>query len=244
MWSASGLFKVRDNVSVYYSHSTNSSPVIANNQPLWRDGLQDEWGFKTEFFDHRLSFNGSFFKISQTNVTVPNPARQTDPTAPEQLVSDLKDKGFEFELMGSITPELSAIATYANLKMRDNLDRMVRGVADNNAALLLNYRFSEGDFKGLALHFGVSYSGRRAGDAPINYTALNVVGKTSFYLKPQYATMFGASYRWRDKYTFRLNIDNVFDDKGYINVAGGRVSGTGITTAPGMNVKFSTTVEF
>jgi iron complex outermembrane receptor protein len=244
MWSASALFKVRDNLSVYYSHSTNSSPVIANNQPLWRDGLQDEWGFKTEFFNQRLSFNGSYFKISQTNVTVPNPARQTDPTAPEQLVSDLKNKGFEFELMGSLTPNLSAIATYTNLKMRDNLDRYVRGVADNNASLLLNYRFTDGGFKGLALNFGVSYSGRRAGDVPINYTALNVVGKTSFFLKPQYATTFGASYRWMDKYSFRLYIDNVFDDKGYINVAGGRVSGTGITTAPGMNVRFSTTVEF
>jgi iron complex outermembrane receptor protein len=79
---------------------------------------------------------------------------------------------------------------------------------------------------------------------PINYTPLNVVAKVSFYLKPQYATTFGAAYRWRDRYTFRLNIDNVLDDKGYINVAGGRVSGTGITTAPGMNVKFSTTVDF
>jgi iron complex outermembrane receptor protein len=244
MSTVSGLFKIRDNVSVYGSHSTNSSPVIANNQPLWRDGVQDEIGFKSEFMNQRLSFNGTYFEIAQTNVTVPNPARQTDPTQPEQLVSDLKNKGFEFELMGSITPDLSAIATYTNLKMRDNLGRMVRGVADNNAALLLNYRFKEGALKGLALNFGVVYSGRRAGDVPINYTALNVVGKTSFFLKPQYSTTLGASYRWNAKYLFRLNIDNVLDDKGYIAVAGGRVSGTGITTAPGINVKFSTKIDF
>ncbi|MBL9202150.1 MAG: TonB-dependent receptor, partial [Opitutaceae bacterium] len=244
MKSASILGKIRDNVSLYYSYSTNSSPVIANNLPLWRDGVQHEYGFKTEWFNQRLSFNGSYFEIEQTNVTIPNPARQTDPTAPQTLVSDFGNHGVEFELMGSLTPSLSAVATYSQLKMRDALGRKVRGVADQNAALLLNYRFKDGDAKGLALNFGVTYSGRRAGDTPINYTPLNVVAKTSFFLKPSYGTTAGASYRWQEKYLLRLHVDNVFDDNGYIVVAGGRVSGTGITTAPGINVKFSTTVEF
>lgn len=42
----------------------------------------------------------------------------------------------------------------------------------------------------------------------------------------------------------RLNIDHVFNDKGDIIIAGGRVSGTGITTAPGINIKLATTVVF
>ena len=117
-------------------------------------------------------------------------------------------------------------------------------VADDNAAFLFNYRFRTGDAKGLGLTFGLTYSGRRAGDTPINYTSLGVVGKTSFYLKPAYGTTASASYRWNDRYLFRLNVDNVFDDRDYIAVAGGRVSGTGITTAPGLNVKFSTTYSF
>jgi iron complex outermembrane receptor protein len=128
--------------------------------------------------------------------------------------------------------------------MRDNLGRKVRAVADNNAALLLNYRFLEGDLKNLSLNLGVTYTGRRAGDTPINFTPLGVVGQVSFFLKPSYNTTIGASYRWHEKYFFRLNIDNPLDDKGYIVIAGGRVSGTGITTAPGTNVKFSTTLEF
>ncbi|MFT3828417.1 MAG: TonB-dependent receptor plug domain-containing protein [Opitutaceae bacterium] len=244
MWTASALFKIRHNVSVYYSHSTNSSPVIANNQPLWRDGVQDEVGIKTEFFNQRLSLNGSWFEINQTNVTVPNPARQTDPTAPEQLVSDLGNHGLEFEVMGSLTPNLSVIATYSHLKMRDALGRRVRGVADENASLLLNYRFADGTLKGLTLAGGVVFNGRRAGDVPINYTPLNVVGQTSFYLKAQYVTTFSATYRWSERLMTRLNVDNLFDDKGYISVAGGRVSGTGITTAPGINVRLSTTFSF
>jgi iron complex outermembrane receptor protein len=244
MWMSSLLLKVRPNASLYYSHSTNSSPLVANNIALWRDGVQDEIGLKTEFFDQRLSFNAAYFEIAQTNVTVPNPARQTDPNAPESLVSNLKNRGLEFELVGGITPNLSAIATFTELKMRDSLGRHVRAVAERNAAFLLNYRFPEGAAHGLALNAGVSYSGRRAGDTPIDFTPLNVVGKTSFFLKPYYVTTLAASYRWKEKYIFRLNLDNVFDDKGYIQQAGSRVSGTGITTAPGINVRFSTTLSF
>jgi iron complex outermembrane recepter protein len=245
MYTESVLWKVLDNVSLYYSHSNNASPVIANNLPLWRSGVQDEAGVKSEFFDHRLSLDAAWFKISQTNVTVPNPAYQTDPTQPQQLISDLSNHGLEFELMGAITPRLSAIATYSYLNMRDALGRHVRGVADNIGAVLLNYRFDDGDLKGLAVNFGVTYSGRRAGDVPsTNYTPLRVVTKTSFFLKPSYQTTLGFRYNWQDKIIYRLTIDNVLDNQGYIVVAGGRVSGTGLTTQPGTNVKFSTTFQF
>ncbi|HWA29423.1 MAG TPA: TonB-dependent receptor plug domain-containing protein [Lacunisphaera sp.] len=244
MWSLSGLWKVRDNVSIYASRSTNASPVIANQLPLWRSGVQNEYGAKAEFFDKKLSVTGSYFEISQTNVTVPNPARQNDPTQPEQLVSDLSNKGYEFEVMGRVSDQLSVIATYSHLKMRDALGRMVRGVADNNAAALVSYRFSESQVKGLTLNAGISYSGRRAGDAPINYTPLNVVAKTGFFLKPQFVDTIGATYRMNDSYSFRLNIDNLFDRKDYLTVAGGVFWGTGLTTATGRNIRFTTTFNW
>jgi len=245
MTTLGALYKLTDSYSVYYSHSNNASPVIANNLPLWRSGVQDEFGVKSEFFNHRLSVNASYFEISQTNVTVPNPAYQTDPTQPQTLVSDLSNKGFEVEAMGRITANLSAVATYAHLHMRDALGRMVRAVADDNAALLLNYRFSPDTIKGLSLAFGVTYSGKRAGDTPDgNFTALGIVKQVSFYLKPQYNTTLGATYKFNDNVTFRLNIDNILDDKDYVSVAGGRISGTGLTTQPGINVRFTTVYNF
>ncbi len=244
MYMGAILFKVRDNVALYYSHSTNSSPTIANNEPLWRDGEQDEFGFKTEFFNRRLAINGAYFEITQTNVTIPNPARQTDPTAPEQLVSDFGNKGWELEVVGSLTPQLSAIATYSHLDMKDSLGRRVRAVADETASLLLNYRFAEASsFNNLSVYLGVNYVGERAGDIPINYTPLQVVGKVSFYLKDYFATTVGATYRWNN-YTFRLIVDNLLDEKDFISVAGGRVSGTGITTQPGLNAKLAITLNF
>ncbi|HEY4248956.1 MAG TPA: TonB-dependent receptor plug domain-containing protein [Lacunisphaera sp.] len=241
----SALWKVKDNVSIYYSHSKNASPVIANNAPLWRAGVQSEYGFKTEFFDKRLSLNGAYFKIAQTNVTVPNPAYQNDPTVPQTLVSDLSNNGYELEATGSLTSDLSVIATYSHLNMRDSLGRMVRGVADNNASMLLNYRFKDSELKGLSLYAGVNYSGKRAGDVPsTGYTQLGVVEQVSFYLKPEYVNTIGASYKMNDRYSFRLVIDNIGDQKDYISVAGGRSWGSGLTTATGRNIRFTTTVNF
>jgi iron complex outermembrane receptor protein len=242
----SALWKVQDHVSIYYSHSKNASPVIANNAPLWRAGVQSEYGFKTEFFNKRLALNGAYFKIAQTNVTVPNPAYQNDPVnEPQTLVSDLSNKGYEFEATGSVTSDLSVIATYSHLNMRDSLGRMVRGVADNNASALLNYRFKDSELKGLSLYAGVNYSGKRAGDVPATgYTQLNVVEQVSFYLKPQYVNTLGASYKLNDRYSFRLIIDNIADNKNYISVAGGRSWGSGLTTATGRNIRFTTTVNF
>jgi iron complex outermembrane receptor protein len=213
MWSAGVLYKVQDNLSLYYSRSNNASAVIANNQPLWREGEQDEVGFKSMFFNGRLSFNAAYFEIAQTNVTVPNPAHQTDQTVPQTLVSDLGNRGYEFELMGSLTSNFSAIATCSQLRQRDSLGRRVRGVADRTASLLLNYRLTSVHAEGLSVHAGLKYSGRRAGDIPDgNFTQLGVVKQVSFYLKPHTVTTLGFAYRWSPQLLTRLTIDNVLDD--------------------------------
>lgn len=245
MYLGSILVKPMKQLSAYYSYSTNATPTIANNTAMWRDGKQHEVGVKSEFFNKRLSFNVAYFKIAQTNVTVPNPERQVDITAPEQLISDQKNNGMEFEVMGGITKNFSVVATYTHLKMRDSLGRPVRAVADKNAALLLNYRFDDNStFKGLAVNLGVTYNGRRPGDTTSgNFTELGVIKKQSFYIAPYYVTTLGVNYK-RDHMAYRLSVDNLLNDNGYLQQAGGRVSGTGLSTATGINVKLSTTYQF
>lgn len=242
LWLASVMVKPKPNLSVYLTGSSNSTPVIANNLPLWRDGRQLELGFKSEYFDQRLSFNAAAFKIRQTNVTVPNPDRQTDPSAPEQLISDLSDYGWELELTGGLTPRLSVVAAYSNVRLRDSLERRVRAVADHNGALLLNYRFIDGPPTRLSGFVGVTYSGSRAGDATsVNFTPLGVATKQSFVIPPHVLMNLGATCSWRN-FRFQLNVDNVFDEKNYLALAGGRVSGTGLSAATGLNVKLTTTL--
>jgi len=117
-------------------------------------------------------------------------------------------------------------------------------VADRNTAVLLNYRFSEGPLASLSLSLGVTRAGRRPGDTtPVNFTPLGVPTRPSFFVPAYTLVNFGVSYT-HGRTTFRLNLDNVLDEAGYFQQAGGRVSGTGLSTAPGINVKFTTRIEF
>jgi iron complex outermembrane recepter protein len=244
MWLGSVLVKPREDVSLYYSYSTNSSPTIVNDRPIWRDGQQHELGVKTEWFGQRLAANLAWFRIRQTNVSVPNPERQTNLEATEHLLADLGDHGVELEIAGGLTDNLSILAAHTELRLRDYLGRRVRAVADRNSALLLNYRFRTGLLNNLSLTLGVIYAGERIGDTtPVDITPLGVITQPSFRIPAYTIVNVGAAYRWKN-YRFRLNVDNVFDDSGYLQQAGGRVSGTGLSTAPGINVKISAMVEF
>jgi len=149
-----GLFKITDTISIYASHSSNAVPTIANNQPLWQEGQQNEFGFKASLLDKRLSITAAHFQIAQTNVTVPNPAFQSDPTQPQSLISDLKNRGYEIEIMGGLTDQLSVVASATWLDETDSLGRPVRAIADRNFALFLNYDFELGAQGTLSLFHG------------------------------------------------------------------------------------------
>jgi iron complex outermembrane receptor protein len=244
MYLGSVLAKVTANASLYYSYSTNATPTIVNNAPLWRDGKQHEFGGKWELFGGKLSLAAAYFEIAQTNVSVPNPERAVNPSAPTSLLADYENHGAELEVTGAITRNLSVIASISQLKLRDALDRRVRSVADNLASILLNYRFLDGALKGLSINAGASYTGERAGDATAtNFTPLNVPTQISFYIPSYTVYNAGASYSW-DRYQIRLYVDNLTNDKDYVQQAGARISGPGLATATGMNVRFSATLKF
>ncbi|HKB90615.1 MAG TPA: TonB-dependent receptor, partial [Opitutaceae bacterium] len=234
------VFKVTSNVSVYASRSVNAVPIIANNLPLWQEGQQYEFGVKTSMLNDRLSFTAAHFQIAQTNVTVPNPAFQSDPTQPPSLISDLKNHGYEFEMVGGITDHLTTIASVTYLRERDSLGRPVRAIAERNAALFLNYRFTDTMLKGLSIFAGATYTGRRSGEAPaVDFTPLGVVTQPSFFLAPVTLLNLGGHYTW-DKFTFALNIDNAFDKK-YIGIPTARTNaGVGLPR----NIRLTTTYKF
>ncbi|BET69451.1 TonB-dependent siderophore receptor [Opitutales bacterium ASA1] len=241
MYLGSIMYKVLPNMSLYYSYSTNATPAIVNERPLWREGKQQEIGAKWQTSDGKFSVNTSYFEISQTNVSVPNPDRLVDPNAPGSLVSDLDNHGWELEVSGAITDRLSVYGSVSLLKLRDSLGRPIRAVADELAAVMFSYRFGEGALHGLALNAGAVYTSERPGDAtPINFTSLNVVTKQSFFIPSYTLYNIGASYGW-DRYNVRLYLDNVTDKKDFVYLAGSRVA-TG--TAPGINARLSLTVKF
>jgi len=243
MYTGGLLFRVIPQASVYYSYSNNANPVTINAVQLWSEGTQHEYGVKTEFFNRRLSINFAYFEIEQSNIRLPNPDYLGgDLTAPRDLATSYKNHGVEFEVYGSITKDLSVLASFSQLKMRDPMGRHVRFVSDKSAAAMLNYRFPEGSIlKGLAANVGVTYNDEYAGDLPSDsVTPLGVVAQPSFFIPSQTLWKAGASYSW-SRYLLRVYVDNIAGKKDYVQQGGSRFN---VFTAPGRLVRVSATVKF
>jgi len=245
MYMGSVLYRITPQASVYYSYSTNSVPTSANGVSMWSDGKQHEYGVKSEFFNRRLSLNLAYFEITQTNVTSANPDFQGgDTSAPRTLVSDQKNHGFEIELNGALTRNLSAVGSFSQVKMSDQWGRDVRFVSKNLAALLLSYRIHEGTLSGLSATLGAVYTGEFAGDVPsLVLTPLGHVVQPSFYIPSYTLVNAGLGYDW-GRYQVRLYVDNLADKKNYIQTGGARYGFEGLFSGAGRLFKLSATVKF
>lgn len=227
-------------LSLYYSYSSNAAGVTANNQVLWRSGKQHEWGVKTDLFHDRLTFTAAHYQIIQTNLSTPNPAFNSDPVHNQpNILANYTNHGFEFELKGGITKELSIVSSYTTQKLRDPFGRRPRNIADRTAALLLSYHFDEGPAKGLGLFGGFTRQGKTAGETVTGVTALGVVEQPGYYIPAFTIVNVGASYRWQN-YSFNLTVDNALDQEGFWQAAG-RGS---VPPIPKRNVRLTTTIAF
>lgn len=236
------LFKAIPSVSLYASQSENTNPANLNGTQLWQDGKQTEFGVKASFLQDRLLFTAAHFQIAQTNISAANPAYQQDPLhQPQYLISDIKEHGVEFELMGGLTKNLSVMSSLTLLHQRDSLGRRVIMVPDSAWALLLNYRFTDGSLNGLSVFIGTNYVSRRAGDIPSPaFTPLGVPAQVSYYLPALQLWSLGGKYDWNKRVTTSLNVDNLFDKK-YVGLSSGRFLG-GVGTP--LNIRLTTTYSF
>lgn len=243
------LVKPTKNTSVYYTYSTNATLTSFNpgngvSLPLWSVGKQHEFGFKSEFFDQRLSFTATHFQISQTNVTSPNPLANINPQAAGNILTDNTSRGVEFNLVGGLTKNLSTILSYTDLKYRDAFGRPARNVPDRMANALLNYHFTNGAWKGFSVFGAVTYFGRAPGET-ITGLAPAVAGKPrvpalpGFYTAAWHVFNAGAAYAY-DRWLFNLNVDNVLDQK----FAWEPASRLSVSPYPGITVRLTTVLKF
>jgi iron complex outermembrane receptor protein len=241
------MLEPMDGLSLYYTYSTNAAITTSNGQPLWQQGRQHEFGLKTEFFERRLMFTASHFDIVQTNLVSPNPAYNVDPAHnPPNTLSNQANHGFEFNLVGRLTKNLSVIGSLTGMKFRDAFGRRARNVPDQMANLLLNYHFTTGGLKNLSLFAGEVHIGQTAGENPqadpttkAAATELGVPTQVGFYVPGWTVYNAGAGYRWRN-YRFQLNVDNALNAK-FIWQPASRLS---VSPYPGATVRLTTSIEF
>lgn len=238
---AGALYKITKELSAYYSYSKNANAVSFNNQALFQEGKQHEFGVKSEFFDQRLSISAAHFQIAQSNIVTPNPSYFLDPVNnPQFLKADLTNHGFEMDVVGGITKDLSVIASATKMQLRDAFGRRQRNIPDETINGMLKYDFHTGPMKGASFFVSATHVGNTAGENPSTAaTALGVVEQVSFYVPDRTIFNLGGSYKW-SRYRFNLNIDNVLDKK-TIWEPSGRYS---LAPYPGINYRLTTTIQF
>jgi len=240
------LYKVTSWASVYGSYSTNSDVQVANGSTgevsLWSDGKQQEGGVKFEFFNRRLSITAAYYELEKTNVVTPHPMKWLDPDLPDDL-GNITNDGIEFDVVGQITTDLTIMASYTDMKMRDEFGRRRANVPDVMYNALLRYKFSSTPVKGLNLFIGFTHADESAGEnAPGGnnaYTALGALKHPSYYLPSRTTWNVGASYSF-GSLGLQLNVDNLFNKEEFMN-SGGRAN---IGWQPERNIRLTTTYNF
>ncbi len=239
------LVKPVDHIALYYTFSTNNSVTALNpgggiTIPLWSQGREHEFGFKTEWLNQRLSINGDHFQMAQTNVSTPNPLANIDPVhQPGNIFTNNTNQGFEINAIGGVTKNLSVIASFTRMKYRDAFGRRVRNVPDEMANLLANYHFVDGPLKNFNVFGAVERMGQTAGESQTGFNSNGVARQVGFYVAPWTIFNAGAGYTV-DRYQFNLNVDNVLNSK-YAWEPASRLS---VSPYPGITFRLSTTVKF
>jgi len=167
------VLKPMENLSVYFGHSENAVPtgdyreVRRGNRPVFSEGTQDEIGLKARFFEGRIIAALAYYEVEQTGYVVANPLNHTVPpplVSLPGLVLSREGSGYEFQVTGNVSAELSVILSYADTKNRDPNGVMLRGSAEDMGAAFLRYEFSKGLLKGLSVAAGANYMSKRAVD--------------------------------------------------------------------------------
>jgi iron complex outermembrane receptor protein len=230
------VYKVRNNVSVYYGYSEQATAinpsVTSTNYFATQTSKQHEFGVRTQLLDNRLYASLAYFKIKQDNFSVPNPLNSAVPVPSPllpPLFSDRRAHGVELELNYAVSKNLSLVGNASVMRNRDADDVPFRGTAEKSAALWVNYSFEKGGpLDGLAMGVGVDYLSDRAGDTASGVTSASTPShvirvQPSFWLPARTLVNASVSYRINPHWRTQLNIDNLLDED-YLMASTGRTS--------------------
>lgn len=245
------VVKPLKDVSLFYGHSENASPVATNVSPAgtpdFSVGSQDEIGARAHLLESRVQIAVTYFKIEQNAFSVPNPANlAVPPPSPPLpfLFSDRRAKGWELEGSFAITNGFTVIGHYTSFTNRDPNNIPFRGTAEKSAAAWARYEFQSAALKGFNVSIGANWLDARPGDAASGLTAAStpavpIPNRPSFYLPARTLVDVSAGYVL-GPWTFQANVDNVFD-KRYLMASLSRFA---VWAGPGVNLRASVTYRF
>lgn len=147
--------------------SANTGIAFGNQQFKPEIGEQFEGGFKTEFFDKRLSTTVAFYHLTKSN------SLTKDPNHPNFKISsgEARSQGIEVDIKGQLTEQFNLVATYAftdarYTKSNNGLTgKRIENIPEHQASLWGTYQFTPKFKAGIG---GVAV-GQREGDNSNSY---------------------------------------------------------------------------
>ncbi|PHN06862.1 TonB-dependent receptor [Flavilitoribacter nigricans] len=222
------MVRVKEGLNVFGSYTSSTSlrgagNVDINGVELGNQRIdQLEAGIKSDWYDNRLRFNLTLYKINNTNMPLPVYDANWNPTGYYQKGGNDERKGIEVELIGRILPELEIVGGYAYIDARYKehtsfyRDSAPLNTPKHTANAWLNYTVGKGKFSGLNLGAGAYYIGER----PVNDWATTVThegivpDQEPFNIESYTVVNAYLGYRVSN-YGFRLLFNNIFDQIGY-----------------------------
>jgi iron complex outermembrane receptor protein len=183
------------------SFNVNSGLSASGQQFDPQIGEQFEAGFKTEFFDQRLSTSMAFYHLTKSNTLTADPNNFGFSLA----IGEARSQGIEVDIKGRVTEQLELISTYAYTDTRVTKDNAgivgneLVNVPEHQASLWGTYQFTERFKVGL----GEVLVGSRQGDA-----------NNTFQLPGYARTDAMAAYTvpvGKTRLTTQLNINNLLN---------------------------------
>ena len=194
------IYKLIDNVSLYYSYSESFLPrsgeqfksLSATSATLDPDIFESsEIGIKMEVSDH-LSFTAAYFDSTQLRA-----ARDSISGETSEIIG-LQVNGLEFEVKGEINNRMSIVFGYTSLDGKTSKGGEPREIPDHTLSLFTTYKVSE--------KFGWGLGFIQQGES-------NIVNDKSDLFLPEFTRVdLGAYYQITDGLNIQLNIENLTDE--------------------------------
>ncbi len=236
-YKAGLVYKPVEHGSIYFGYGTSSNISTdgnvglalnnnAANQPP-EENKSYELGTKWDLADERLSITAALFRTEKTN------ARTTDLGGNQVNAGDQVVQGVELGIAGQITKNWNIFAGYAYMQSEVNasgvvaeLGQTLGNTPEHSANLWTTYNLFD---EKLQIGGGMQFVGERTN---------NNGGSTR--IAPQYFTFDATvAYKFTEKFSLRLNIYNLADERYVGSVGGGHfIPGNGRQAALTASFKF------
>jgi iron complex outermembrane receptor protein len=169
---------------------------------------QVEAGFKTAFFEDRLTSTVAFYSLTKQNMIIPIAG-----TFFSESINKARSQGIEMDIAGRISENLNLIANYtyteavileSNLK-RVNAGNQLWNVPKNAGSLWARYDLQQETLRGLSLGAGVFFQGQKQGDIANTYQ-LPFFGRVDALVKYKISAA---------KTTLQFNVENILNQHYY-----------------------------